>query len=57
MNTLVMKFGGSSIGTTDALTQVLSIVLHEREQWDRLVLVASALEGVTDGLIEAAPAR
>ncbi len=54
MNTLVMKFGGSSIGTTDALTQVLSIVLHEREQWNRLVLVASALEGVTDGLIEAA---
>ncbi len=54
MNTLVMKFGGSSIGTTDALTQVLSIVLYEREQWDRLVLVASALEGVTDGLIEAA---
>ncbi len=54
MNTLVMKFGGSSIGTTDALTQVLSIVLHEREQWDQLVLVASALEGVTDGLIEAA---
>lgn len=54
MNTLVMKFGGSSIGTTDALTQVLSIVLHEQEQWDRLVLVASALEGVTDALIEAA---
>ncbi len=54
MNTLVMKFGGSSVGTTDALTQVLSIVLYEREQWDRLVLVVSALEGVTDGLIEAA---
>ncbi|MCA0452732.1 MAG: aspartate kinase [Chloroflexi bacterium] len=54
MNTLVMKFGGSSIGTTDALTQVLSIVLHESEQWNQLVLVVSALEGVTDGLIEAA---
>lgn len=54
MGTLVMKFGGSSIGTTTALTQVLSIVLHEREQWDRLVLVASALDGVTDALIEAA---
>ncbi|MBN8619219.1 MAG: aspartate kinase [Anaerolineae bacterium] len=54
MNTLVMKFGGSSIGTTTALTQVLSIVLHEREQWGHLVLVVSALEGVTDALIEAA---
>lgn len=54
MKTLVMKFGGSAVGTTTALMQVLSIVLHEHEQWDRLVLVASALEGVTDALIEAA---
>lgn len=54
MNTLVMKFGGSAIGTTAALAQVLSIVLHEYEQWDRLLLVVSALEGVTDALIEAA---
>lgn len=54
MSTLIMKFGGSSVDTTSALTQVLSIVLHERERWDRLLLVMSALEGVTDSLIEAA---
>lgn len=54
MRTLIMKFGGSSVDTTSALTQLLSIVLHERENWDALVLVASALEGVTDALIEAA---
>ncbi len=54
MSTLVMKFGGQSVGTTTALTQVLSIVLHERARWDRLLLVVSALEGVTDNLIEAA---
>lgn len=54
MNTLIMKFGGSSVGTTTALTQVLSIVLHERERAKRLMLVVSALEGVTDSLIEAA---
>jgi aspartate kinase len=54
MTTLVMKFGGSSVGTKTALTQVLSIVLHEREQWDNLILVVSALDGVTDMLIEAA---
>ncbi|HSS95761.1 MAG TPA: hypothetical protein VLK33_01955, partial [Terriglobales bacterium] len=54
MTTLVMKFGGSSVGTTTALTQVLSIVLYEHEQWDRLILVVSALDGVTDALIEAA---
>ncbi len=54
MNTLVMKFGGSSVGSTTALTQVLSIVLHEHEHWNRLILVVSALDGVTDALIEAA---
>lgn len=54
MRTLTMKFGGSSVGTTTALTQVVSIVLQECERWDRLVVVASALEGVTDALLEAA---
>jgi aspartate kinase len=54
MNTLVMKFGGGSVGTTTALTQVLSIVMQEHERWKRLLLVVSALEGVTDALIEAA---
>lgn len=54
MSTLVMKFGGSAVGTVSALTQVLSIVLHEHKRWDRLVLVASALDGVTDMLLEAA---
>ncbi len=48
-----MKFGGLSVGTTTALTQVLSIILHEREKWDQLLVVVSALEGVTDNLIEA----
>lgn len=49
-----MKFGGTSVGTTAALTQVLSIVLHETKRWNRLLLVVSALDGVTDALIEAA---
>ncbi len=54
MGTLVMKFGGASVGATPALTQVLSIVLQEHERWDSLVLVVSALDGATDALLEAA---
>jgi len=54
MPTLVMKFGGTSVGMTTGLTQLLSIVLYEHERWERLLLVVSALEGVTDGLLEAA---
>lgn len=54
MSTLIMKFGGTSIGTSAALSQVLSIVLHEHKRWNRLLLIASALEGVTDMLLESA---
>ncbi|GAB5490182.1 MAG: aspartate kinase [Phototrophicaceae bacterium] len=54
MTTLVMKFGGSAVGTVSALTQVLSITIHEFKRWDRLLIVASALDGVTDMLLEAA---
>ncbi len=54
MTTLIMKFGGTSVGMTMGLTQLLSIVLYEHEHWERLILVVSALDGVTDQLIEAA---
>lgn len=54
MGTLTMKFGGASVGTTTALSQVLSIIIHESKRWDRVLIVASALEGVTDMLLEAA---
>jgi bifunctional aspartokinase / homoserine dehydrogenase 1 len=54
MATLTMKFGGASVGTTTALSQVLSIIIHESKRWDRVLIVASALEGVTDMLLEAA---
>ncbi len=49
-----MKFGGTSVGMTTGLSQLLSIVLYEHERWTNLILVVSALEGVTDALIEAA---
>lgn len=54
MGTLTMKLGGTSIGTVAALTQVLSMIIHESKRWDRILIVASALEGVTDMLLEAA---
>jgi bifunctional aspartokinase / homoserine dehydrogenase 1 len=53
MATLIMKFGGSSVGTPAALSQVLSIALHEQKLWNKLIFVASALDGVTDMLLEA----
>ncbi|MCC6611999.1 MAG: aspartate kinase [Anaerolineae bacterium] len=54
MRTLVMKFGGTTLARAEGLTQLVGIVLYERERWDRLMLVVSALDGVTDQLIDAA---
>ena len=50
MTTLAMKFGGTSVGSPDALSQAASIVLEQAKQWDRLLVVVSAMSGVTDAL-------
>ncbi|MEA3342426.1 MAG: hypothetical protein U9R15_20885, partial [Chloroflexota bacterium] len=52
--TLTMKFGGTSVGSAEAFAQVADIVLEQAEQWDRLVVVVSAMSGVTDALTESA---
>jgi aspartokinase/homoserine dehydrogenase 1 len=51
---LVMKFGGTSVGTPTAMAQAVRICLDARRTWDRLVVVASALSGITDHLIASA---
>ena len=53
-NLLVMKFGGTSIGTPAAMAQAVRICLDARRAWGRLVVVTSALSGVTDRLIASA---
>ncbi len=54
MTTLVMKFGGTSVGNADALTQVAEIIAKQNKEWDGVVVVVSALSGVTDGLTRGA---
>lgn len=54
MATLVMKFGGTSVGSAEAIQQVLNIVSQERPRWQRLVVVTSAIRGVTDSLVKLA---
>ena len=54
MNTLVMKFGGTSVGSVDAINQTADIILDSAKEWKRLVVVVSAMNGVTDALIDSA---
>ncbi len=49
-----MKFGGASVGSAPALAGVLKIIAREAQRWDSIVVVVSALDGVTDMLLEAA---
>ncbi len=52
--TLVMKFGGTSVGSVDALTKVTQIIKEARAQYPRLVVITSAMAGVTDLLLKSA---
>jgi aspartate kinase len=52
--TLVMKFGGTSVGSIKALQQVIAIVKAARRDWQRVVVVTSAFSGVTNNLLASA---
>lgn len=49
---IVMKFGGSSISTTERIQNVLEVIRSNKDRSP--VIVASALGGVTDGLYQLA---
>lgn len=51
MKTLVMKFGGSSVGSAEAIAQAAEIVRSARHDWPALVVIVSAMSGVTDMLL------
>ncbi len=60
MSTLTMKFGGTSVGSAEAIGQAADIVQDalqgHAQQWGRLTVVVSAMSGVTNALIKSARA-
>jgi aspartokinase/homoserine dehydrogenase 1 len=52
--TLVMKFGGTSVGDAAAMAQAVDIVRQAHLNWPRLVVVTSALSRTTDLLLDSA---
>ena len=54
MALIVQKFGGTSVGNTDRIKNVASRVAKYHAQGDQIVVVVSAMSGVTDGLIKLA---
>src|SRR5439155_13706056 len=54
MSTITMKFGGTSMGSHDAIAQVARIICDQASQGYRVLTVVSAMSGVTDMLLRAA---
>ncbi len=54
MQTLTMKFGGTSVGSPQAIAQAAELVRQATEEHERVLVVCSAMSGVTDKLIEGA---
>ena len=53
-DTLVMKFGGTSVGSMEAIRQVIEITRTAKSDWQNVAIVVSAMSGVTDKLLRAA---
>ncbi len=51
---LVMKFGGTSVGSVSAMAAAVGIVKEARATWPHIAVVSSALSGVTNLLLDSA---
>lgn len=54
MALIVQKYGGTSVANADRIKNVAARVAKYRAQGDQVVVVVSAMSGVTDGLIKMA---
>jgi aspartate kinase len=54
MALIVQKYGGTSVANTDRIKNVAARVAKYRANGDQIVVVVSAMSGVTDGLIKLA---
>ena len=48
---IVMKFGGTSVGSSERIAQAAALVTAARENGHHVVAVTSAMSGVTNSLI------
>src|SRR5688572_11310003 len=54
MALIVQKYGGTSVANTERIKKVAARVAQYRAQEDQVVVVVSAMSGVTDNLIKLA---
>jgi len=51
MKTVVLKFGGTSVGSVDRIKKVCKIIISYKKKKNRVVVISSAMGGVTNDLV------
>ena len=51
MNTVVLKFGGTSVGSIDRIKKVCKIIASYKKKRNKVIVVSSAMSGVTNDLV------
>lgn len=54
MRTVIMKFGGAAVSSADKFSHIADIIISRTMQYDRVVVVVSAMGDTTDELIKLA---
>ena len=52
MKTVVLKFGGTSVGSTEKIKKVAEIIGNYKKKNNKVIVVSSAMSGVTNDLIK-----
>ena len=52
MKIVVLKFGGTSVGSIEKIKNVSNIILNYKKKGNKVIVVSSAMSGVTNDLIK-----
>ena len=52
MKTIVLKFGGTSVGSIERIKKITQIILNYKRKKNKVIVVSSAMSGATNDLIK-----
>ena len=52
MKTIVLKFGGTSVGSIERIKKITQIILNYKRKKNKVIVVSSAMSGVTNDLVK-----
>ena len=52
MSLIVLKFGGTSVGSCDKIIKVAKLIKKHHEKKNKIIVVSSAMAGVTSDLVK-----